>query len=90
MNRQDLQKKLNDAAQRLQGKGARVIVDVDINGCLILIASLQLALRHPRYPVASKRQMKEMVDHLILMLEREEPVIGQVLRVGNRWNPGGC
>lgn len=79
-------KALADALERLQAKHGTCQLDLSFGLVLIVIAQLQLALRHPGNRGASADQARDFVVALIGRLEASEPVVGPLLRRG--FDPG--
>jgi hypothetical protein len=73
---------LGRALLRLEARHGVCRMDVSFALAVILIAQIQLALRHPANRGESAAQAREFVEALIGRLEASEPAVGEVLRRG--------
>jgi hypothetical protein len=76
-------KRMGEAAERLHRAGARILLELDVNHAIALVAMLQLATRHPGAHGPTARQAQEVIEWVIHSLEQAEPYLGTVLRMGN-------
>ena len=67
--------------KRLESAGGRVALDMPIPDLLIVVAHVQLALRHPRKTVSSVRA-RELCDGIIGSIERLSPELAAFMRLG--------
>lgn len=73
---------LGRALLRLEARHGICRIDLSFGLAVILIAQIQLALRHPANRGESAAQAREFVEALIGRLEASEPAVGELLRRG--------
>lgn len=73
---------LTAAAKRLKEKHEFFTLEIGFADLIMLIAQVQLALRHPANRGESARRMRSMVERIVRELEESEPTIGELLRLG--------
>ncbi len=60
-----------------------VQLDLDVQQLTLLIGGLQLALRHPHFPAASRRYITPWLENVIGTVGRLHPNLETLLRAGN-------
>jgi hypothetical protein len=58
-------------------------VEMTVVQLTMILSTLQLALRHPRYPEAMRPYVAEFLEGAIEHLTHLSPVIGEVMAAGN-------
>lgn len=61
----------------------RIEVNLSASDLMGLIATVQLALRHPEFSGPTAERMREMVDGLIARIEAVHPPLAALLRLGD-------
>jgi hypothetical protein len=74
---------LTQAFNRLKKRLPFCRLDLDWEIVLALIGTLQLALRHPRFPATTRLTIRSMIDSVIRRTEESEPALGRLLRKGD-------
>jgi hypothetical protein len=70
-------------AAMLRHKDHPVVLETTLPTMMIVIAALQLALRHPLFPTESKRVVTGVVQGFLDQVRTLDLVIAQVLERGN-------
>lgn len=78
-----LQREFLEASHRFQVNQPEVVLTLDPSTILCLIASVQLALRHPGNTGESARRMRGLIDTLIGRIGEIEPRLAELLRMGD-------
>jgi hypothetical protein len=60
-----------------------VVFETCVLELTMLLAALQLSLRHPEFPASTRIVVEGFVADAIAQLDRLDPVLGQTLRAGN-------
>lgn len=71
-----------ECVQRMQDRKTMIAVYLDPASATSLIASIQLALRHPGNVGPTAEINRKLADALIARLEQDEPALGPILRLG--------
>lgn len=82
MDEEKLLAKLQRLLQGLEDQGVRLPIDVCPSFAVVLVAQLQLALRHERNVGPSALMVQGFADSLIDRLDAMAPGIGAILRMG--------
>lgn len=70
------------AVERLKRLHGVFIAEMPFEDVIILIAQIQLALRHPGNTGYSSQRARKIIEAMIAMMERSEPAVGPLLRMG--------
>ncbi len=70
------------AMQRLRKNHPRFEWQADFADVVVIIAQVQLALRHPNNPAQSAARATLIIREWIALLEAAEPQVGELLRLG--------
>jgi hypothetical protein len=60
-----------------------LVLETTVADMLVLVSTLQLALRHPAMPRRVKGQVERFLEATCAALAGLEPVLGEVARLGN-------
>jgi hypothetical protein len=75
-------KDLADGLERLQRRHGLFVADLDFSSVCVLIAQVQLALRHPCKRGESAVQARGIIEAMIGKLADTEPRVAELLRMG--------
>ena len=78
-----LEAQFEDALRRLVRKHSALVLELDWDMVIMLIGNLQLALRCPSHTGPSAAGARYLVDVLIARIEKIEPALGPLLRLGD-------
>lgn len=73
---------MKEGIERLEKAHGFFSLEVDFSTLAVLIAHVQLALRHPANKGHSAKVATDMIHRIIAILGEREPVIGELLRLG--------
>ncbi|HEV3443730.1 MAG TPA: hypothetical protein VG099_03755, partial [Gemmataceae bacterium] len=73
---------LGDALERLQKRFGHFELQASFGDIVILVAQVQLALRHPGNQSHCSREARRIVTDIIESIEKHEPRAGELLRQG--------
>lgn len=75
-------KELHAACNRLRAAHGEMTFGLPFTTVLSLIATIQLALRHPRIPTATALQMRTFLFSLLKKLREDEPAMVRIMEKG--------
>lgn len=70
------------ACRRIQDKRGDLVMKIPVDATIHLIAVMQLALSHPDLPPDMAQATRKLCTRMISLLERDEPLIGPIMRKG--------
>ncbi len=78
------QKKFANALRQLAlSHGHELVMNVDWDTLMCVIASCQLALRHPGMPTLTRQRVRGWVDKLLALMDNVNPDLAELLRLGD-------
>ena len=78
----DKQEQLVECLERLRARHHHFTWEADFGDLVLLVAQVQLALRHPGNTGHAAQRVRTVIDHVICAMEQSEPEIGPLLRLG--------
>jgi hypothetical protein len=72
-----------EALERLTARAPSLKLDLDWQTTVVLVAQVQLALRHPGNRGPSAELARTFLDTLIARVEEVEPTVARCLRMGD-------
>jgi hypothetical protein len=79
----DLQQQYADAVKQLAAKRSGLAIEVDWETGMAILASLQLALRHPGNRGGAAARVRGFCDLLLALIEADVPELARLLRMGD-------
>lgn len=79
----DLQREFEEGMERLIAKRGHFVLNMDVGVLVLMIATIQLALRHPHNNGLTARQMRSLLDDIFTAISQDEPRLAEILRMGD-------
>jgi len=78
----EAQKRFTEALERLVLKHPTFAVEMPMGNIIVLVAQMQLALRHPRNNGDSAKTCRDFCEQVIAEIARAEPELAEILTWG--------
>lgn len=82
MNQKPDERRFNQLIEELKANRGECHLQLGFNEVIVIVAHVQLALRHPGNKGAPARLARKILDEVIAKLDEGAPGIGEFLRLG--------